>query len=89
MAKKQQKIKSNQRIKRQVVWMRAAQRLANMIESHALSGEIVRAAKLHSRLFEVATMIPIEARQEIGAQLLTLWEHVERIEAIDGHAESI
>ena len=65
MTKKQQKIKSNQKSKRQVVWM------------------------LHSRLFEVATMIPVEARQEIGAQLLTLWEHVERIEAIDGHAKSI
>ena len=89
MTKKQQKIKSNQKSKRQVVWMLAAQRLASEIQRLALSGEIVRAAKLHSRLFEVATMIPVEARQEIGAQLLTLWEHVERIEAIDGHAKSI
>mgnify|MGYP003135016829 FL=1 len=89
MTKKQQKIKSNQKSKRQAVWMRAAQRLANMIESHALSGEITSERKLFLRLWEIGTLIPNEARQEVIAQVQTVWDYLERIEATDGHAKSL
>ena len=73
-----QTAKQSNQTKREQHWNRAGLRLCSEIQRLALSGEIIRAAKIQARMLDLSTLLSADVRCDISQRLCVLWEQVER-----------